>query len=406
MPQYPDEDLPVSSVLPPLPAALDAWFTLIAELPTDSELVFDGVVLDNLGVVDAEAARRALIGYRFVFENDKWVDTVERGEWRESWIVLDSLSADPLIADISAPEVPVLQDEHGRGRWEPQPAAPTLAAFIAQLERVDDLPGPPPFDESLFSWSVWAVDLGPSPLKTLISLSNWPLFPTYERSELLRLRANLPAQLASGLTETLAQSSVDFGKRSGATFEARTYRRGSTGAFDGIDLDGLWNTSRDDNNYGEPAASDQLIASVEAEIGFRLPDAFIELSHNRNGGLLARGVFPTTVPTGWADDHVAVTGIYAIGRTSRYSLAGELGATFMRDEWGYPDWGIGIADTPTAGHEQVMLDYRECGPNGEPRVVYVDQEDDYSVVVLAPDFATFIRGLVTDEEFESDPVNA
>jgi hypothetical protein len=74
----------------------------------------------------------------------------------------------------------------------------------------------------------------------------------------------------------------------------------------------------------------------------------------------------------------------------------------MRDEWGYPDWGIGIADTPTAGHEQIMLDYRECGPTGEPRVVYVDQEADYAVVAVAPDFASFLRGLISEDQFEEN----
>jgi hypothetical protein len=47
---------------------------------------------------------------------------------------------------------------------------------------------------------------------------------------------------------------------------------------------------------------------------------------------------------------------------------------------------VSIADTPT----MIMLDYRECGRQGEPRVVYVDQEDDYSMTL--PDFATFVQG--------------
>jgi hypothetical protein len=109
---------------------------------------------------------------------------------------------------------------------------------------------------------------------------------------------------------------VEFGARSGAVFEARTYRRGDAGVLAGIDLEGLWSGAAHDE-YVEPAPSDQLIASIEAEIGYRLPDAYIALSRVRNGGLLARGAHPTAEPTGWASDHVAVTGIYAIGRTSR-----------------------------------------------------------------------------------------
>lgn len=255
-------------------------------------------------------------------------------------------------------------------------------------------------DRHLADWSVWAIDLGPSPFKTLVSLRNWSRLPTSDRTELVRLRTSLPARIATGLTESDALSCVEFGARLGAVFEARTYGRGNAGMLAGIDLEGLWSAAAHDE-YVEPAPSDQLIASIEAEIGYRLPDAYIALARARNGGLLARGAHPTPEPTGWAADHIAVTGIYAIGRTSRYSLGGELGATFMREEWGYPDWGIGIADTPTAGHEQIMLDYRECGPTDEPQVVYVDQEADYQVTVIAPDFASFVRGLVDEDEFDT-----
>jgi hypothetical protein len=173
--------------------------------------------------------------------------------------------------------------------------------------------------------------------------------------------------------------------------------------FDGFDFAGFW----DDHpysleNYVEPPPGDALIASIERELGgYQLPAAYIDLARRHNGGLVKRNCHPMKERTGWSADHVAISGLFAIGRTAIHSLAGQLGARFMIEEWGYPPIGIAIADTPSAGHELIMLDYRACGKRGEPQVVYVDQEDDYRIVVVAPDFETFIRGLVDESAYDT-----
>jgi hypothetical protein len=143
------------------------------------------------------------------------------------------------------------------------------------------------------------------------------------------------------------------------------------------------------------------VASIEDELGgYRLPAAYVALARVHNGGLVERCCHPMAEGTGWAEDHIMITGLYSIGRTADYSLCGPLGSTFMTSEWGYPPIGVGIADTPSAGHEQIMLDYRACGRRGEPRVVHVDQEADYRITFVAPDFASFLRGLVTEDRFD------
>jgi hypothetical protein len=217
----PAEHLPSTFTLPDLPVALDAWFQMVTALPDDSELLYDGSVLDGLGVGDAEAARQALIGYRFVWRNGQWADEAESGAWNPAWLVLDSLGADPIIADVSAPDVPVFTDAHGRGRWRPEPAHASLAEFLAAVEQVDDVPGPPPLDDPpSFHWQVWIEDLGPSPLQGLVRLKGWPLFPAMGQEDLLAVRDRLPYKVVDGLSEAGARSCVEFGAGVGIAMSA------------------------------------------------------------------------------------------------------------------------------------------------------------------------------------------
>lgn len=69
-----------------------------------------------------------------------------------------------------------------------------------------------------------------------------------------------------------------------------------------------------------------------------------------------------------------------------------LGSQFMIDDWEYPAIGVAICDCPSAGY--VFLDYRECGSQGEPKIVHIDQECDYKITPLADSFEGFIRGLL------------
>ena len=174
--------------------------------------------------------------------------------------------------------------------------------------------------------------------------------------------------------------------------------------FEGFDFTDFWNDcDYAKKEYTEAAPGDELIASVEQELGYKLPASYIWLMKRHNGGIPVKTCFPTDEPTSWAEDHVAITGIMGIGREKRYSLCGEFGSRFMIEEWEYPDIGVAICDCPSAGHDMIFLDYRECGPQGEPKVVHIDQEYDYEITPLADTFEDFIRGLVNEEVYEPDP---
>lgn len=172
------------------------------------------------------------------------------------------------------------------------------------------------------------------------------------------------------------------------------------------DRTGFWSTEHMDyqrENYISAPFTPELLASIEAELGYRLPVSFVTLMRSQNGGIPMRTAHPAAQPTSWAEDHIAISGLLGIGREKNYSLCGPLGGPFMMEEWGYPPIGVYFADCPSAGHDMVALDYRACGPEGEPSVVHVDQERDYHVTWLAPDFATFVKGLLPDEAFGDDP---
>ena len=173
--------------------------------------------------------------------------------------------------------------------------------------------------------------------------------------------------------------------------------------FEGFDLTNFWDDSMYAlKEYVSDPPSDELIASVEEELGYKLPAAYIWLMKQHNGGIPVNTCYPCDEPTCWAEDHVAITGIFGIGREKSCSLCGELGSQFMIDEWEYPAIGVAICDCPSAGHDMIFLDYRACGPQGEPAVVHVDQENDYKITHLADSFEEFICGLEHESLYDPD----
>ena len=164
--------------------------------------------------------------------------------------------------------------------------------------------------------------------------------------------------------------------------------------FGDFDVSDFWeNSDYARKEYvGEPL-TDELAASIELEIGYKLPAAYIALMRVQNGGIPRLTDHRTQKPTSWAKDHIAIAGIYGINRSKDSSLGGQYGSKFWEEEWGYPPIGVYFADCPSSGHDMLCLDYRECGVDGEPQVVHIDQESDYEITFVAKDFESFIRGL-------------
>ena len=171
--------------------------------------------------------------------------------------------------------------------------------------------------------------------------------------------------------------------------------------FSNINPSEFWsNCDYATETYIDEPVSQELINSIEEELGYKLPLSYIQLMKTQNGGIPINTSAPCAKPTSWADDHIAISGIFGIGRKKRYSLGGTQGNQFWMDEWEYPPIGVYICDCPSAGHDMICLDYRKNGNTGEPEVVHVDQENEYKVTFLASSFEEFIQSLVHDSVYD------
>ena len=86
--------------------------------------------------------------------------------------------------------------------------------------------------------------------------------------------------------------------------------------FHDFDLRHFWEDSdRARKGYVEGPPNAAVVVAIEEELGVRLPRSYRELMDVQNGGIPLNTCFPTHTRTGWAEDHVAIHGIFGIGRT-------------------------------------------------------------------------------------------
>lgn len=164
-----------------------------------------------------------------------------------------------------------------------------------------------------------------------------------------------------------------------------------------INFSDFWD-EEDDYYENENIVTEELILKTESLLGYKLPKSYIETIKSKNGGTPLRTCFPTTIPTSWADDHVAISGIIGIGENRSI----EIETQSMIADWGYPNVGIIVCDCPSGGHDAIMLDYSICVVDGEPQVIHVDVEisDEPVITFLADKFESFLLGLVSESEFD------
>src|SRR5262245_59625755 len=102
--------------------------------------------------------------------------------------------------------------------------------------------------------------------------------------------------------------------------------------FEGFDVRQFWKPSKyaQEHYVGAPL-TDETVAAVERQLGYRLPRSYVELMRFQNGGFPVRTNHRTAEPTSWSHDHIAITGIYSIGGDKGCSLLGGQGSQLWHD---------------------------------------------------------------------------
>ena len=145
--------------------------------------------------------------------------------------------------------------------------------------------------------------------------------------------------------------------------------------------------------YTGPQLTMSDVHRAEEALGYSLPSTYVQLLMHKNGGSLKSNLFATPFSTSWSDNHFKVRALYGIGGEWAIDSSDGSGSADLIEEWGYPKIGVVICLTPSGGHDTVMLDYSESGPEGEPSVAYIDE--DRVPRRIADTFESFIAGLTS-----------
>ncbi|HVT11994.1 MAG TPA: SMI1/KNR4 family protein [Fimbriimonadaceae bacterium] len=151
-------------------------------------------------------------------------------------------------------------------------------------------------------------------------------------------------------------------------------------------------------HYGPPL-TDQMVAAAEAHLGVKLPQAYIDLLKQINGGYTIN----TWIRFERVEQFHKVEELPGVGYSE--GLDSECGSKYKQEEWEYPEGTLWITGD---GHTGIFFDYRQCGPQGEPSVLWLDVEEEEEETI-AENVAEFLAILeeqcqnpIRDEDEEEE----
>lgn len=158
-----------------------------------------------------------------------------------------------------------------------------------------------------------------------------------------------------------------------------------------IDAGTFWDTDYVVN----PSLTDAMVALAEERLGVKLPVELIDLLRVQNGGYTSGFIFPMTVATAWADDHVPFDTLAGINLKDDDGEHNLLTSAYLTEEWELPERQVLLGGD---GHYWISLDYR--GEATEPAIAWLGEEFAEDVRI-ASSFNELLAGLVPRPEFEA-----
>lgn len=149
-----------------------------------------------------------------------------------------------------------------------------------------------------------------------------------------------------------------------------------------LKMKSIWQEEND--YYKLELLTDEMVKNAEELLKIKLPNSYINILKQQNGGYIKFNAYPTNIPTSWAEDHVNVDYILGIGLGMDIGI---LQSEYLIQEWELPENVVLISGD---GHSWIALDYRN--KKAEPPVIFIDTDEE-KIIDLAPNFEVFLNGL-------------
>lgn len=138
--------------------------------------------------------------------------------------------------------------------------------------------------------------------------------------------------------------------------------------FTDDDLKQLWKPVTNER-FTLPFPTDEEFEALEKRLGVKLPASYVELAKvSQNGGFLKRNGVPIRDESGNLIRYVKINHINPIGRTATAPIQDH-----PLRFYDIPGLFI-IGENWDAYYEFFALNYRDCGPEGEPAVVFITRK--------------------------------